>query len=277
MPTSLRMTECERTQPEPSHGTVAAWTPGGFELVKGVELKMLDGGDDWRTVATARTDDQGKYELSFLPRFPDCPDYPYWKLFLDGHGTRHQGGYLEPAPEPLCGCGVYWMLSKRSPPSHWWLAKTADCRGDFCDIRALSLNVVLEFARALGAINALYQQNPYLKRKIQQDADANGSQTGRAPAGTWIRTDPANAAKAIDQRDPQIAVAIRSAGLTTEEFQKLSVTLPLFMAEVGEKPSGRIHEYPPGMISAKNAAFLELNHDTINAIIGPPIAQAHLN
>jgi hypothetical protein len=93
------------------HGFVTAREGATERPVKGVEIRILDGNNAWRTVAEKTTDARGEYDLSILPSQIECPEYPRLKMVLDTGGTGYVGGETGAG-----GATAHWMLSKNCPP-----------------------------------------------------------------------------------------------------------------------------------------------------------------
>lgn len=127
---------------------------------------------------------------------------------------------------------------------------------DVLEVRhyALTLDKAQKTAAAMQSINQLVAANPSLNAAL----DASGGATGKKPI--------TQQAQDIDAHYPQIAAIIHTNGLATREF--IVVTGAIFndMGWVTMKKGGMVQAYPPGMITAGNAALIEGNWPAFQAI-----------
>jgi phenylacetate-coenzyme A ligase PaaK-like adenylate-forming protein len=125
----------------------------------------------------------------------------------------------------------------------------------------LTLEKAQKTATAMQSINQLVAANPSLNAAL----DAGSGTTGKKAI--------TQQAQDIDAKYPQIAAIIRTNGLTTREFIVATGALINDIGWVMMKKQGMVKDYPPGMITAENAALIEGNmaaFQEIGAKMQPP-------
>jgi hypothetical protein len=126
---------------------------------------------------------------------------------------------------------------------------------------ALTMDKAQRAATALQTINRMVAANPSLNAAM----DSSSSTTGKKPI--------TQQAQDIDAKFPQVAVVIHQNGLATREFIVVTGALINDLGWVSMKKNGMVKAYPPGMITAANAALIEANWPAFQAIaakITPP-------
>jgi hypothetical protein len=118
----------------------------------------------------------------------------------------------------------------------------------------LTMEKVQKVADATDAVNKMLAADPALKKRVDAQTDTDNNQTIDAKA------------RDMDARFPQIAAVVHSHGITTREYIVISMAFINDVTAVAMKRQGAIKDYPAGMITPENAAFVEQNYDKLQEL-----------
>ncbi|MGO8759420.1 MAG: hypothetical protein ACLQG3_14975 [Terracidiphilus sp.] len=167
--------------------------------------------------------------------------------------------------ESLCALGVAALAVLATHAIAVPLPGASDDDPDVNEVRQyqLTMDKAQEAATAMQSINQLVAANPGLSAAMNAGSDSTSKKTITQQAHD------------IDSLYPQVAAVIRQNGLATREFIVVTGALINDVGWVGLKKQGAIKDYPPGMITPRNAALIEANWDafqTMSAKMIPPSA-----
>jgi N-acetylglucosamine-6-phosphate deacetylase len=109
-----------------------------------------------------------------------------------------------------------------------------------------------KYDAAVKAVHRVQKDNPTLKKQMDDDDSRNPSNTIAGSVATI-------------EKYPQIAKAIKDAGLSPHDFVVMTYTLINSAAAVQMKKAGTIKEYPDSVLP-ENAAFVDKNYERIKKI-----------
>lgn len=152
----------------------------------------------------------------------------------------------------LAGCGFVFL--GMSAAGNAGVVGQGEKNPDVIEIRRylLTMDKAEKAANAMESINKLTAANPAIKE--QMDA----STAGALPI--------TKQAENIDANFPQVATIIHANGFATREFIVVIGAIMNDSGFVGLKKQGLIKEFPPGVITAENAALVDQNWERFKAI-----------
>ena len=152
--------------------------------------------------------------------------------------------------------GVVLVVLGTGSPHRAHAAGQGENNPDVIEIRhyKLTLDVAQKTAAAMQKINQMIAANPSLNGAIGATSDDTASKPLTQQAQN------------IDAKFPQIAAVIHANGLATREFLVVVGAIINDVGWVTMKKGGMVKSYPPGMITPENAALVEGNWDTFQAL-----------
>ena len=161
----------------------------------------------------------------------------------------------------LCGIGL--AAAAVASTNRAYAAGQRDNNPDVIEVRhyKLSMDVAQKTAAAMQKLNQMVAADPSLNAALDASSGTTGKETLTQQAQT------------IDSKYPQLAAVIRANGMATREFLVATGALLNDLGWVGMKKQGMVQAYPPGMITPENAALIEGNWDTFQALgakMSPP-------
>jgi multidrug efflux pump subunit AcrA (membrane-fusion protein) len=132
----------------------------------------------------------------------------------------------------------------------------AEIDRDVQELRAYKLT--MPKVKQMAAATLAYAQAQARKSKLQAQADA-------ARAGDDVEPKTLNDMARRIEREPDLANAIRGAGLTTREYSMVTLSFFNAMFAHGMKKAGTIKELPADILP-DNVAFIQSNEAELNQI-----------
>jgi hypothetical protein len=108
-----------------------------------------------------------------------------------------------------------------------------------------------QYSKASSALMTMMQGDASLKKRF------NDEQKNKTIAQTT---------ETIEKNYPNVAGAIRGAGMTTHDYVVMTATIISSAMAVGMKKQGMLKELPP-TIAPENAAFVEQNYERVGALM----------